>query len=137
METNAKSQLNKLVNVYSSILPTYTFPWIMLTLAAIAQFFAWFGGRYLFPKAGLCKRIFLLWCVALLQFVILIPTIGVSTEILGHSESFIVILFITFQLLIFIILNKFTLKSSFTKNHLISFILIMFAVILSRTNYIK
>lgn len=137
METNAKTQLNKLANIYSSLLPLTTFPWIMLIFAAIAQFFAWFGGRYLFPKAGLCKRIFLLWCIALLQFVILIPTIGVSTEILGHSESFIVILFITFQLLIFIILNKFTLKSSFTKSHLISFILIIFAVIFSRTNYIK
>ena len=71
METNAKTQLNKLVNVYSSILPTNTFPWVMLTFVAIAQFFAWFGGRYLFPKVGLCKRIFLLWCIALLQFVIL------------------------------------------------------------------
>ena len=131
METNAKTQLNKLVNVYSSILPTNTFPWVMLTLAAIAQFFAWFGGRYLFPKAGLCKRIFLLWCIALIEFGILIPAIGASTEILGHSEAYLAILFHAFQLIVFFVLNRFTLKSSFTNKHMISFILMGCAILVA------
>lgn len=131
METNAKSQLNNLINIYSSVLPKNTFPWVMLTLAAIAQFFAWFGGRYLFPKAGLYKRIFYLWCIAFIEFGILIPGIGASTEILGHSEAYLAILFHAFQLIVFFVLNRLTLKSPFTNKHLLSFILMGCAILIA------
>jgi uncharacterized protein (DUF486 family) len=128
METNAKSELNKITNYYSKYLPLNTFPWVMLTLAAIAQFFAWFGGRYLFPKASLYKRIFYLWCIAFIEFGILIPAIGASTEILGHSEAYLAILFHAFQLVVFFVLNRFTLKSPFTTKHLLSFLLMGCAI---------
>lgn len=130
MTTNAHDELNKFTIFYKEYLPINTFPWVILSLAAIAQFFAWFGGRYLFPKANLYKRVFYLWCIALIEFVILIPGIGASTEILGYSESYLAILFHAFQLVIFFILNKLTLKSEFNKKHMISFILMFLSVMI-------
>lgn len=130
MTTNAYNELNKFTIFYKEYLPINTFPWVILSLAAIAQFFAWFGGRYLFPKANLYKRVFYLWCIALIEFVILIPGIGASTEILGYSESYLAILFHAFQLVIFFILNKLTLKSEFNKKHMISFILMFLSVMI-------
>jgi len=130
MTTNAYNELNNLTEFYKKYLPINTFPWVMLSLASIAQFFAWWGGRYLFPNANLYTRVFLLWCVALIEFVILIPGIGASTEILGYSESYLAIIFKAFQLAIFFILNKLTLKSEFNKKHMLSFILMIMSVMI-------
>lgn len=130
MITNAHNELYNFTEFYKKYLPINTFPWVILTLAAIAQFFAWFGGRYLFPKVNLYKRIFYLWCIAFIEFVILIPGIGASTEILGHSEAYLAILFHAFQLVVFFVLNKLTLKSEFNKKHMISFILMFLSVMI-------
>ncbi|NCY24855.1 MAG: hypothetical protein EBX37_08295 [Alphaproteobacteria bacterium] len=130
MITNAHNELYHFTEFYKKYLPINTFPWIVLTLAAIAQFFAWFGGRYLFPKVNLYKRIFYLWCIAFIEFVILIPGIGASTEILGHSEAYLAIIFHAFQLVVFFILNKLTLKSEFNKKHMISFVLMFLSVMI-------
>ena len=131
MVTNAHNDLQKFTDFYKKILPINTFPWIVLGLASIAQFFAWFGGKYLFPKATLAHRIFFLWLIALIEFIILIPGIGASTEILGYSESYLAIIFHAFQLVIFYILNKYTIKSKFTKNHAIAFVLMIVSVIIA------
>jgi uncharacterized protein (DUF486 family) len=130
MITNAHNELNNFTEFYKKYLPINTFPWVILSLSAIAQFFAWFGGRYLFPKANLYKRIFYLWCIALIEFVILIPGIGASTEILGYTEAYLAIIFHAFQLVVFFILNKLTLKSEFNKKHMISFILMFLSVMI-------
>lgn len=130
MTTNAHNSLLEFTEIYKKYLPLNTFPWIVLLLASIAQFFAWFGGRYLFPKATLMKRVFYLWMIALIEFIILIPGIGASTEILGHSEAYLAIIFHAFQLVVFFILNRFTLKSEFNKKHAISFILMILSVMI-------
>ncbi len=123
IKTNATNELNGVFKYYNKYLPAYTFPWVVLSLASIAQFFAWFGGRYLFPQAKLTKRVIYLWLIALIEFVILIPGIGVSSEILGYSESYLAIIFHAFQLVIFYILNRYTLKAPFTNKHFLAFIL--------------
>ena len=131
MITNAHNDLIKFTDYYKKILPINTFPWVVLALASIAQFFAWFGGKYLFPKATLMKRIFFLWLIALIEFMILIPGIGASTEVLGQSESYLAIIFHAFQLVIFFILNKYTIKAEFNKKHAIAFILMIISVLIA------
>jgi uncharacterized protein (DUF486 family) len=123
IKTNATNELTSVLKHYNKFLPSYTFPWVVLALASIAQFFAWFGGRYLFPQAKLMKRIIYLWFIAFIEFIILIPGIGVSSEILGYSESYLALIFHAFQLVIFYILNRYTIKAPFTKKHMIAFIL--------------
>jgi uncharacterized protein (DUF486 family) len=135
IETASTNELIKIVNTYKSYLPISTFPYVVLCLASIAQFFAWFGGRYLFPNSGLYSRIIYLWFIALIEFIILIPGIGASAEVLGNSESQLAIIFHAYQLIIFYILNKYTLKSEFTDNHMYAFILMISSVyIASRDN---
>jgi uncharacterized protein (DUF486 family) len=131
MTTNAYNDLSKLTNIYKTILPLSTFPWVMLAAASVAQFFAWYGGKYLFPKARLMKRIILLWIIAIIEFTILIPAIGASTEILGYSESFLSITFLAFHLVVFFILNRFTIKAEFNKKHAFAFILMISAVLIA------
>jgi hypothetical protein len=130
IKTNATESLIKIINIYNQYLPSYTYPWVILCLASIIQFFAWFGGRYLFPNATLIKRIFFLWLIAALEFIVLIPGIGASAEILGYSESFLAIIFHAFQLGIFFILNKYTLKAEFNNYHMFAFILMGLSIII-------
>lgn len=134
IKTNASAELIKITETYNKYLPITTFPWVMLASAATVQFFAWFGGRYLFPNSTLLNRVILLWLIAGIEFLILIPGIGASAEILGYSESFLAIIFHAFQLVIFYILNRFTLKAEFTKKHLIAFILMILSVIIASQN---
>jgi len=130
INTKASTELIKITEIYNKYLPLNTFPWIMLSLASIVQFFAWFGGRYLFPNVHLGQRIFYLWLIAAIEFIILIPGIGASAEILGYSESFLAIIFHAFQLVIFYILNRFTLKAKFTTKHYVAFILMILSVLI-------
>ena len=133
INTKASTELLQITKIYNKYLPIKTFPWVMLSAASIVQFFAWFGGRYLFPNVHLGQRIFLLWLIAAIEFIILIPGIGASAEILGYSESFLAIIFHAFQLVIFYILNKITLKAEFTKKHYIAFILMILSVLIVAT----
>lgn len=134
IKTNASAELIKITEIYNNYLPLKTFPWIMLASASIVQFFAWFGGRYLFPNSTLLNRVILLWLIAGIEFLILIPGIGASSEILGYSESFLAIIFHAFQLVIFYILNKFTLKAEFTFKHAIAFVLMILSVVIVANN---
>jgi uncharacterized protein (DUF486 family) len=130
INTKASTELLQITKIYKKYLPIETFPWVMLSAASIVQFFAWFGGRYLFPNVHLGQRIFFLWLIAAIEFIILIPGIGASAEILGYSESFLAIIFHAFQLVIFYILNKITLKAEFTKKHYLAFILMILSVLI-------
>jgi uncharacterized protein (DUF486 family) len=134
IRTGSTTDLIKLVDIYKKYLPISSFSYVILCLASIAQFFAWFGGRYLFPNACLYKRIFYLWLIALIEFIILIPGIGASAEVLGKSESFLAIIFHAYQLIIFYILNKYTLQAEFTNNHMYAFILMIASVYIAAKN---
>jgi TRAP-type mannitol/chloroaromatic compound transport system permease small subunit len=59
---------------------------------------------------------------------ILIPGIGASAEVLGKSESQLAIIFHAYQLIIFYILNNYTIQAEFTDKHMYAFILMIASV---------
>jgi hypothetical protein len=81
-------------------------------------------------KCNSYKTYIFLWLIAALEFIVLIPGIGASAEILGYSESFLAIIFHAFQLGIFFILNKYTLKAEFNNYHMFAFILMGLSIII-------
>lgn len=131
MVTSALPQLQAVFSTYTKFLPASSWPWVVLTVAAMTQFFAWFGGSYLFPNASLVGRIFRLWMIAAIEYIVLIPGIGASVEILKISESTIAVLIHALQLIVFFIMNKFTIKATFTIKHAIAFALMIAAVFIA------
>ncbi len=130
IENNINS-LNNILTTYNKFFPKNTFPWIMLTFAGVAQFFAWFGGPYFFPKANMTKKILSSWGFALIQLMFLVPGINISVKLLGYSESYLSILFHVIGILAFVVLNKYTLKSEFNKKHMMAFIFIIIGTIIA------
>jgi uncharacterized protein (DUF486 family) len=125
------NKLSYILDCYTKILPKNSFPWIMLTLAAAAQFFAWFGGAYFFPGASMIKKILSSWGFALIQLAFLVPGINISVALLNYSESYLSIIFHVIGIIAFIVLNRYTLKSPFNKIHGIAFIFIIIGVIIA------
>jgi uncharacterized protein (DUF486 family) len=123
--------LDNILNSYTKILPKNSFPWIMLTLAAAAQFFAWFGGPYFFPDSSMIKKILSSWGFALIQLIFLVPGINVSVKLLGYSESYLSLIFHAIGLGAFIVINRFTLKSEFNKKHALAFLFIIIGTIIA------
>jgi uncharacterized protein (DUF486 family) len=121
-------EFKSLVQFYQSFLPLWSFPWIMLTLASLAQYFAWWGGLFLFPNASLFYKILFSWLIVLIEFIILVPTIGASVQLLGYDETYLSILSKAFQLIIFYAVNTFTLHAPFTPKYILSFLLMLFSL---------
>ena len=119
-----------IIESYEKLLPRWTFPYLGFTLAGMIVFVAWFGGRVLFPTFTLIPRILSLWSIALLEYIVLIPTIGASVEILEIPESTLAVLIHAAQLAMFFLLNNFLLKSVFTLRHAFAFSLMIFAIFL-------
>ena len=130
LKSGAYPQLKKIVTIYSSFLPSWTFPIITLTLASCSVFFSWFGGNYLFHTFPLFQRMFCQWLFTIAEYMILLPGIGGSIEILGYSQNSLAVLVNAFQLLVYFIFNKFTTKIIFTWRHYTSSILILIAILL-------
>lgn len=128
---NLNNNLNNILDSYSKFFPKNSFPWVMLTVAATAQFFAWFGGPYFFPDASMIKKILSSWGFALIQLMFLVPGINISVKLLGYSESYLSLIFHAIGLGAFILINKFTLKSEFNNKHALAFILMIIAVIIA------
>lgn len=129
--TSATPQLKTILEKYSMFLPRASWPWVTMTLAAFCQFFAWFGGRYLFPTATLFPRIIYLWLIAFIEYFVLIPGIGASVEILKMSESTLAIIIHAIQLCVFFVINRYTLKAAFTVKHAIAFALMLVAIVVA------
>ena len=54
-------EIKDVVKTYSRFLPISTYPWVMLSIASCAVFFAWFGGTYLFPGLPMIQRMICQW----------------------------------------------------------------------------
>ena len=128
--SSAHKEFLFIIESYEKLLPRWTFPYVGFTLAGMIVFVAWFGGRVLFPTFTLIPRILSLWSIALLEYIVLIPTIGASVEMLEIPESTLAVLIHAAQLAMFFLLNNFLLKSVFTLRHAFAFSLMIFAIFL-------
>lgn len=129
-DSAAHKEFLKIIETYELLLPRWTFPYVGFIIAGSIVFVAWFGGRVLFPNFSLIPRILSLWCIALMEYLVLIPTIGASVEILEISESTLAVLIHAAQLAMFFLLNNYMLKSEFTLRHAIAFTLMIIAIFL-------
>lgn len=132
----AYKELKWIVDAYSKILPIGTMPYVNLSIAAVFQVLAWFGG-ILFPNLSLVPRVLVLWSFALVEYIFMSPTMSASVELLGYTSSFLVVLNHSLALGMFIILNTLFFKSPFTWRHLLAFMLLTLAVWLVHEHAIK
>jgi uncharacterized protein (DUF486 family) len=130
MKSGAYSSLKRLVEAYSTILPTWTFPFLTLSIASCSVFFSWFGGTYLFYNDPLLTRMVHQWMFTVIEYSVLVPGIGASVEVLGYSQNSLAILSNAFQLIAYFILNKVTTKAPFTWRHYTAFVLVITAIAL-------
>ncbi len=124
------NELKKIIDIYSKFLPRGSYPWIMMIIASCCTFFSWFGGKYLFPTATLLPRMFYSWLIAAIQYAFLLPGIGGSVEVLGMSQNALAIIVHAIQLIVYLVMNKFTTKFELTRKHIVAFVLMTIAVII-------
>lgn len=129
-KSGAYPQLKYIVNAYGKFLPVSTYPWVMLSIAACAVFFAWFGGNYLFHDSPLIQRMIFSWFIASFEYLFLLPGIGGSIEVLNYSQNSIAIIVHVLQLIAYFILNLFTTEYKFTWKHIIAFLLMIISLVL-------
>jgi uncharacterized protein (DUF486 family) len=130
MKSGAYSSFKRLVDAYSTILPTWTFPFLTLSIASCSVFFSWFGGTYLFFNDPLLTRMLHQWMFTVIEYSVLVPGIGASVEVLGYSQNSLALLSNVFQLIAYFILNKVTTKVPFTWRHYTAFVLVISAIFL-------
>ena len=123
-------QIKAIVDTYGRFLPVSSFPWITLSIAACAVFFAWFGGKYLFPTMTLFPRMLAQWSISALEYSFLLPGIIGSTEVLGYSPNSLAIIIHALQLAAYFLLNFLTTKVPMTWRHAIAFPMMIIAVLL-------
>lgn len=121
-------ELNTFVQFYNNFLPLRTFPWVMLMLASIAQYAAWWGSQFIFPNVSLVKKVIFSWLIVFIEFTILIPSLNISVMILGYDETYLFILTKVFQIVIFYGLNNYILHAPFTKKYILSFIFMILSL---------
>uniref|UniRef100_A0A6C0HYR0 Uncharacterized protein n=1 Tax=viral metagenome TaxID=1070528 RepID=A0A6C0HYR0_9ZZZZ len=126
----AYPSLKQIVHVYSTILPTWTFPFLTLTIASCSVFFSWFSGTYLFYDQPLLTRMIRQWMFTVIEYSVLVPGIGASIEVLGYSQNSLALLSNVFQLISYFILNRVTTKVPFTWRQYTAFGFIIAAIFL-------
>jgi len=124
MNTASTVQLTKLIQYYQKLLPIWTFPYIPFILAATFQVLAWVGGSTILASYTLYPRIFILWGFALLEYIFMSPAINAGVEVLGKSESFLVVMYHIVTLVCFILINTLVFKRPFEMKYLVCFILV-------------
>ena len=129
-KSGAYVDLKQIIDIYSSILPTWSYPFVMLSISSCFVFFSWFGGSYLFHSAPLLERMFYQWIITAGEYLFLLPGISASVEVLGYSQNSLAVFVHALQLIAYFILNKFTTKVHFTWRHYTSFFLIIIAIVL-------
>ena len=129
-KSEAYPVFKQIVETYSRYLPVATYPWVMLSAAACAVFFAWFGGNYLFHDFTFFPRMFFSWSISLIEYSFLLPGIGASVEVLGYSQNSLAVVIHALQLGAYFLLNIFTTKSPYTWRHYVAFPMMVAAVLL-------
>jgi len=122
--------LKKITKIYASILPIYTYPWVMLSISSCCVFFSWFGGNYLFHTTPFLTRMLYQWLITSIEYSFLLPGISASVEVLGYSQNSIAILLQALQLFAYFILNRLTTNFIFTWKHYTAFCLMFISIFL-------
>ena len=130
MKSGAYSSLKRIVDAYSTILPTWTFPFLTLTIASCSVFFSWFSGTYLFYDQPLLTRMIRQWMFTVIEYSVLVPGIGASIEVLGYSQNTLALLGNIFQIIAYFLLNRVTTKVPFTWRQYTAFALVITAIVL-------
>jgi uncharacterized protein (DUF486 family) len=117
-----------MVEAYKALLPIKTFPWIPLTIAAFFQVFAWTSGSTLLGHLSLVPRILILWLYAGGEYMFMSPSINAGVEVLGMSESLLVVIYQVVTLVVFMFVNTAIYKNPFKWNYAASFALLAGAV---------
>ena len=125
--TASTPQLIQVINLYKRVLPLSTFPYVPFFIAGTFQVLAWVGGSTILSSLTLFPRILVLWVFALFEYVFSSPAINASVEVLGKSESFLVVMYHITTLVCFILINTFVFKRPFELKYLVCFALVALA----------
>lgn len=127
MVTASTEQLKKLMDIYKGLFPLWTFPYIPFIIAASFQVLAWVGGSTILSGLSLIPRIAVLWLFAGMEYLFMSPAINAGVEVLGQSESFLVVIYHVVTLVCFILINTFIFGRPFEFKYLVCFILLAVA----------
>lgn len=127
LQTAATGEMQRLINIYKSIFPLWSFPFLPLAIAAFFQSLAWLSGPILFHNFSLWPRLLILWLMAGGEYLFMSPAMNASVEILGMNEPALVVIYQIITLIVFMLVNMFVFKKPFAMKYFISFILISMA----------
>ena len=123
----AYEQYKTALTHYFKVMPSWTFPILPLVIAAAFQVFAWFGGTLLTNLSAI-PRVLALWGFALGEYSFMSPAMNAGVEVLGMSESLLVVLYQVVTLVVFTIINTTIFGNPFEMKYLVSYVLLSAAV---------
>jgi uncharacterized protein (DUF486 family) len=123
----AYEQYKQALTNYFRVMPSWTFPILPLVIAAGFQVFAWFGGTLLSNLTAF-PRVFALWGLALGEYSFMSPAMNAAKEVLGMSESLLIVLYQVVTLVVFTIINTTVFDNPFEMKYLVSYMLLSAAV---------
>lgn len=123
----AYEQYKTALTHYFRVMPSWTFPILPLVIAAAFQVFAWFGGTLLTNLSAI-PRVLALWGFALGEYSFMSPAMNAGVEVLGMSESLLVVLYQVVTLVVFTIINTTVFDNPFEMKYIVSYILLSAAV---------
>jgi uncharacterized protein (DUF486 family) len=128
LHTASTNELKYLLDSYLKILPMWTFPFIPLFIAAFFQSLAWMSGPNLFQNFTLIPRLLIMLLLAGGEYLFMMPAMNAGIELLNMREAYLVVIYQVITIIVFINVDLFIFKKPFHIKYLISFILLIFAV---------
>ena len=124
----AYDQLVSLYAAYCRFIPTWTFPYLPLAVAALFQSFAWMSGPIFLTSLSLVPRILVLLMFACGEYIFMSPAMNAGVEVLGISEPQLVVIYQVMTLMVFVAVNVLVFRKPFHAKYVLSFALLVLAV---------
>lgn len=124
----AYEQLKWLTDRYRSRLPLWTFPFLPLAVAAVFQSMAWMSGPIFFGSLSLVPRLFVLWFLALGEYVFMSTSMNAGVEVFGMQEPLLVVIYQVMTLVVFMLIDIFVFRKRFKLKYAVSFVMLALAV---------
>jgi uncharacterized protein (DUF486 family) len=125
--TASTLQLNALLNIYFRFFPSWTFPFLPLTIAAFFQSIAWMAGTIFLYDLSLLPRMLVLWLFAAGEYLFMSPTMNAGIEILNMEEPFLVVIYQIITLVVYMNVHVFVFNKTFKFKYFISFLFLALA----------